>query len=79
VLARLDADGCARSVVTDVKRDGMISGPNLDLLGAVYRATDRPVMVSGGVSGLDDLRALAALRRGRDRRQGVVRRRLHTP
>lgn len=61
VLARLDADGCARYVVTDVKRDGMLSGPNLDLLHQVCAETDRPVIASGGVSSLDDLRALATL------------------
>jgi 1-(5-phosphoribosyl)-5-[(5-phosphoribosylamino)methylideneamino] imidazole-4-carboxamide isomerase/N-(5'phosphoribosyl)anthranilate isomerase len=61
VLARLDADGCARYVVTDVKRDGMLSGPNLDLLRQVCAATDRPIIASGGVSSLDDLRALATL------------------
>ncbi|MDT4997855.1 MAG: phosphoribosyl isomerase [Pseudonocardiales bacterium] len=61
VLARLDADGCARYVVTDVRRDGTLTGPNLDLLRAVCGATDRPVVASGGVSSLDDLRALAAL------------------
>ena len=62
VLARLDADGCSRYVVTDVRRDGTLTGPNLDLLRDVCAATDRPVVASGGVSSLDDLRALAALR-----------------
>jgi phosphoribosyl isomerase A len=61
VLARLDADGCARYVLTDVRRDGTLTGPNLDLLGAVCAATDRPVIASGGVGSLDDLRALARL------------------
>jgi 1-(5-phosphoribosyl)-5-[(5-phosphoribosylamino)methylideneamino] imidazole-4-carboxamide isomerase/N-(5'phosphoribosyl)anthranilate isomerase len=61
VLARLDADGCARYVVTDVARDGTLSGPNLDLLRSVVAATDRPVVASGGVSSLDDLRAIATL------------------
>jgi 1-(5-phosphoribosyl)-5-[(5-phosphoribosylamino)methylideneamino] imidazole-4-carboxamide isomerase/N-(5'phosphoribosyl)anthranilate isomerase len=61
VLARLDADGCARYVVTDVQRDGTLTGPNTDLLTAVCAATERPVVASGGVSSLDDLRALAAL------------------
>lgn len=61
VLARLDRDGCARYVVTDVRRDGTLTGPNLDLLRSVCAATDRPVVASGGVSSLDDLRALAAL------------------
>jgi phosphoribosylanthranilate isomerase len=61
VLARLDGEGCARYVITDVERDGTLTGPNLDLLRAVCAATDRPVIASGGVSGLDDLRALAGL------------------
>jgi len=60
-LARLDADGCARYVVTDVNRDGTMTGPNLELLRSVCAATDRPVVASGGVSTLDDLRALAGL------------------
>lgn len=61
VLTRLDAEGCARYVVTDVHRDGTMSGPNLQLLRQVCAATDRPVVASGGVSTLDDLRALATL------------------
>jgi len=61
VLARLDVDGCARYVVTDVTKDGTLRGPNLDLLRQVCQATDRPVVASGGVSSLDDLRALRAL------------------
>jgi phosphoribosylanthranilate isomerase len=61
VLARLDADGCARYVVTDVGRDGTMTGPNLDLLRSVTSATDKPVVASGGVSSLDDLRALATV------------------
>ncbi len=60
-LARLDADGCARYVVTDVHRDGTLTGPNTALLRSVCAATDRPVVASGGVSTLDDLRELAAL------------------
>jgi phosphoribosyl isomerase A len=61
-LARLDADGCRRFVVTDVTRDGTLAGPNLDLLRAVCARTTRPVIASGGISGLNDLRAVAALR-----------------
>ena len=60
-LERLDRDGCARYVVTDVTKDGTLTGPNLDLLGEVAARTDRPVVASGGVSSLDDLRALARL------------------
>ena len=61
VLSRLDADGCARYVVTDVRRDGTLTGPNLELLRSVCAATDRPVVASGGVSSLADLRAIAEL------------------
>jgi phosphoribosyl isomerase A len=61
VLARLEADGCARYVVTDVTKDGTLRGPNLDLLRDVCDRTSKPVIASGGVSSLDDLRALAGL------------------
>jgi phosphoribosyl isomerase A len=60
-LARLDADGCGRYVVTDVIKDGMLRGPNVNLLREVCRRTDRPVVASGGVSSLADLEALRAL------------------
>ena len=61
-LARLDAAGCSRYVVTDVHKDGMMQGPNLDLLRRVCDRTDRPVIASGGVSTLADLRAISGLR-----------------
>jgi 1-(5-phosphoribosyl)-5-[(5-phosphoribosylamino)methylideneamino] imidazole-4-carboxamide isomerase/N-(5'phosphoribosyl)anthranilate isomerase len=61
VLARLDKAGCARYVVTDIRRDGTLTGPNLELLREVCAATPAPVIASGGVSTLDDLRALATL------------------
>ena len=60
-LARLDSDGCARYVVTDVAKDGTLTGPNLELLRNVCAATDRPVVASGGVSSIADLLALAEL------------------
>jgi len=62
VLARLEAGGCPRYVVTDVTKDGMLTGPNLDLLRQVCARTDRPVIASGGVSSLADLDAIASLR-----------------
>ncbi|MCK9932210.1 bifunctional 1-(5-phosphoribosyl)-5-((5-phosphoribosylamino)methylideneamino)imidazole-4-carboxamide isomerase/phosphoribosylanthranilate isomerase PriA [Frankia sp. Mgl5] len=61
VLARLDADGCARYVLTDVRRDGTLTGPNVELLRAVTAATTRPVVASGGVSSLEDLRVIATV------------------
>ncbi len=61
VLERLDGQGCSRYVVTDVTKDGTLGGPNLELLGSVAGRTDAPVIASGGVSSLDDLRAIATL------------------
>jgi phosphoribosylanthranilate isomerase len=61
VLARLDDEGCARYVVTDVNKDGMLEGPNLDLLRDVCSRTDAPVVASGGVSTIEDLTAIATL------------------
>lgn len=61
VLERLEADGAARYVVTDVTKDGTLQGPNIDLLRSVCAATDKPVVASGGVSSLDDIVALAGL------------------
>lgn len=60
-LARLDRDGCARYVVTDVAKDGTMQGPNLGLLREVASATKAPIIASGGVSTLEDIRALRAL------------------
>ena len=60
-LARLDRDGCARYVVTDVAKDGTLGGPNLELLKSVCAATTKPVIASGGISSLDDIAALTAL------------------
>jgi phosphoribosyl isomerase A len=60
-LQRLDDEGCARYVVTDVHRDGTLTGPNLSLLRDVCARTSAPVVASGGVSSLDDLRAIASL------------------
>jgi phosphoribosyl isomerase A len=60
-LARLDRDGCARYVVTDVSKDGTLRGPNIDLLRDVAKRTSAPVIASGGVSEVADLVALAGL------------------
>jgi phosphoribosyl isomerase A len=61
VLERLNKAGCARYVVTDINKDGMMRGPNLELLRDVCAHTSAPVIASGGVTTLDDLRALARL------------------
>ena len=61
VLERLEQAGCARYVVTDVAKDGTLAGPNLELLGEVLERTGKPVVASGGISSVDDLRALRSL------------------
>jgi phosphoribosyl isomerase A len=61
VLDRLERQGCSRFVVTDVTKDGTLDGPNLELLTSVTERTNAPVIASGGVSSLDDLRAIATL------------------
>lgn len=60
-LARLDNDGCARYVVTDVTKDGTLRGPNLELLRSVCAATSKPVVASGGISSLADISDLREL------------------
>lgn len=60
-LDRLSAAGCERFVVTDVNSDGMLSGPNFELLEAVCARTDAAVIASGGISTLEDLRRLREL------------------
>ncbi|GAB06370.1 bifunctional 1-(5-phosphoribosyl)-5-((5-phosphoribosylamino)methylideneamino)imidazole-4-carboxamide isomerase/phosphoribosylanthranilate isomerase PriA [Gordonia amarae] len=61
VLDRLNNDGCARYVVTDVSKDGTLKGPNLELLAEVAAKTDAPIVASGGVSAIEDLVAIAGL------------------
>ena len=61
IIERLNQAGCARYVVTDIARDGTMSGPSIGLLRDVCARTDAKVIASGGVSSLDDLRALAKL------------------
>jgi 1-(5-phosphoribosyl)-5-[(5-phosphoribosylamino)methylideneamino] imidazole-4-carboxamide isomerase/N-(5'phosphoribosyl)anthranilate isomerase len=61
-IERLERDGCARYVVTDVTKDGTLKGPNIELLREVCAATQKPVIASGGISSLADIAALSALR-----------------
>lgn len=61
VLDRLEQAGCARYVVTDVTKDGTLRGPNVELLREICAKTEKPVVASGGISSLDDLRALREL------------------
>ncbi|MDO4911815.1 MAG: bifunctional 1-(5-phosphoribosyl)-5-((5-phosphoribosylamino)methylideneamino)imidazole-4-carboxamide isomerase/phosphoribosylanthranilate isomerase PriA [Corynebacterium sp.] len=58
-LERLDSAGCTRFVVTDVSRDGTLTGPNIDLLRDVAAATEAKIVASGGISTLADIEQLA--------------------
>jgi phosphoribosylformimino-5-aminoimidazole carboxamide ribotide isomerase/phosphoribosylanthranilate isomerase len=60
-IERLDRDGCSRYIVTDVAKDGMLSGPNIELLKSVCAATSAPIVASGGVSSLEDIAAISQL------------------
>ena len=60
-IERLDRDGCSRYIVTDVAKDGTLTGPNLELLKSVCAATKAPIVASGGVSSLADIAAIAQL------------------
>jgi 1-(5-phosphoribosyl)-5-[(5-phosphoribosylamino)methylideneamino] imidazole-4-carboxamide isomerase/N-(5'phosphoribosyl)anthranilate isomerase len=61
-ISRLESDGCARYIVTDVTKDGTLQGPNLELLKEVCAVTKKPVVASGGISSLADISALSQLR-----------------
>jgi phosphoribosylformimino-5-aminoimidazole carboxamide ribotide isomerase/phosphoribosylanthranilate isomerase len=60
-IERLERDGCARYVVTDVTKDGTLQGPNVKLLQEVCAVTKKPVVASGGISSLADIESLMAL------------------
>jgi 1-(5-phosphoribosyl)-5-[(5-phosphoribosylamino)methylideneamino] imidazole-4-carboxamide isomerase/N-(5'phosphoribosyl)anthranilate isomerase len=62
-ISRLESDGCARYIVTDVTKDGTLQGPNLNLLREVCAVTDKPVIASGGISSLADIAALRELQK----------------
>jgi phosphoribosylformimino-5-aminoimidazole carboxamide ribotide isomerase len=60
LLSHWGGEPIAAVVATSIARDGMLEGPDLAGLGAVLAATALPVVASGGVSSLDDLRALSS-------------------
>ncbi len=71
-LERLDSEGCARYVVTDISRDGTLLGPNVDLYRAVSRATRAAVIASGGISSISDLVVLAETASANPNLEGAV-------
>jgi phosphoribosyl isomerase A len=71
-VARLDREGCARYVVTDVSRDGMLRGPNVELYREVCRVASAPVIASGGISSIADLVLLAEVAAARSNLEGSI-------
>lgn len=71
-LAWLDRAGCRRYIVTDVERDGAMTGPNLQLLSAIAGSTDAEVIASGGVAQLGDILELLELAAVHTNLEGAV-------
>jgi len=61
VASRVRGWALAAIVYTDISRDGMLAGPNLDRTQEIAESTDVPVIASGGVTSIDDVRRLTAL------------------
>jgi phosphoribosylformimino-5-aminoimidazole carboxamide ribotide isomerase len=72
VARRLEGQGVTALIVTEIGRDGTMTGPDLDQLGAVLSATSIDVIASGGVGTLDDIRALAGLTGGDRSLAGII-------
>jgi phosphoribosylformimino-5-aminoimidazole carboxamide ribotide isomerase len=72
LVERFAGDGVGAFVVTDIGRDGTLAGPDVRGLATVLGATDVPVVASGGVGSLDDLRALSALEAAGRRLAGAI-------
>jgi len=58
---RFEQDGVSSIVYTDISRDGMMQGVNIDATVAMAKASGLPVIASGGVTNMDDIRALNAV------------------
>ena len=69
---RFAQSGVSALVVTEIGRDGTLEGPDIDQLEAVLAITATPLIASGGVGSLDDLRALAGLGVGSRRLHGAI-------
>jgi phosphoribosylformimino-5-aminoimidazole carboxamide ribonucleotide (ProFAR) isomerase len=60
-ITRLAADGCALFIVTDISKDGTLQGPNFELLEKVCNFSDVPVIASGGIASISDLKRLVSM------------------
>jgi phosphoribosylformimino-5-aminoimidazole carboxamide ribotide isomerase len=62
---RLESEGATRVIYTDISRDGVLVGPNIPALRQMIDATGLAVIASGGVSSIDDVRALSEVKEPR--------------
>jgi phosphoribosylformimino-5-aminoimidazole carboxamide ribotide isomerase len=69
---QFDIPGVGALVVTDISRDGMLAGPGFEQLETVLAAVTLPVVASGGVASVDDLRKLAVLEIAGRRLTGAI-------
>lgn len=69
-IALLIKKGVSRLIYTDISRDGMLSGPNLSAFSEMFGTIDIPVIISGGVSSLDDIKKIKGL--GKGNIEGVI-------
>jgi phosphoribosyl isomerase A len=60
-IDRFDSAGCHRYMITDISKDGTLTGPNLELLKEIASLTNGSIIASGGVATLDDIAALRTL------------------
>ncbi len=61
LIARLENAPLGEVIFTDISRDGMLSGPNVEAAREIARESPYPVIASGGVSSIDDVKALSSL------------------
>ncbi len=59
---KMEELGAAGIIYTDISRDGMLTGPNIEAMGRMVKAVDIPVIASGGVSKLDDIKSLMQIK-----------------
>lgn len=55
---KMESLGAAGIIYTDISRDGMLTGPNVDAMAKMVKAIEIPVIASGGVSNIEDIRSL---------------------
>ena len=61
LIPQIENGGVRRLIYTDISRDGMLSGPNFEVIQSILQATILPVIIAGGISSLEQLRRLSQL------------------